>query len=321
MKRAIEHLLCHCGGLRAGETVLVIADRTTAEIAPLFADVATARGGVGGVCLIPTADRHGVEPPDEVAGRMAAAGLVLGLTRKSLAHTHARLRATRAGVRYLSLPGYTAELLGDPAVSVDYHAQLGVTRAMTQALTAGERLRVTTAAGTELSMNITGRAGNCCPGFVSPDYPLGSPPDIEANVPPIESDSEGVVVVDGSVATESIGLLRAPLSLRIVGGRIASLTGPDAEAVGRAREAFERVGNPRAYVLAECGFGLNPAARLTGHMLTDEGAMGCVHFGFGSNATIGGANDVPFHLDFVVRAASAWVDGRQILANGEPVNG
>jgi leucyl aminopeptidase (aminopeptidase T) len=51
-------------------------------------------------------------------------------------------------------------------------------------------------------------------------------------------------------------------------------------------------------------------------MLTDEGAMGCVHFGLGANHTVGGLNEVDFHLDFVVRDASLWVDGVPMIADG-----
>ena len=82
---------------------------------------------------------------------------------------------------------------------------------------------------------------------------------------------------------------------------------------------FDAAGDAGTRVLAECGVGLNQSATLQGIMLTDEGAFGCVHFGFGANATVGGLNDVPFHLDFVMRSASLSVDGRAVLENGELV--
>ena len=34
-----------------------------------------------------------------------------------------------------------------------------------------------------------------------------------------------------------------------------------------------------------------------------------VHFGFGSNITVGGKNDVPFHLDFVIKKPDLFIDG------------
>ncbi|HOY67834.1 MAG TPA: aminopeptidase, partial [Candidatus Ozemobacteraceae bacterium] len=81
----------------------------------------------------------------------------------------------------------------------------------------------------------------------------------------------------------------------------------------------DRLGEPATRVLAELGVGLNPAARLCGSMLEDEGCRGTVHLGFGSNATIGGRNRVPFHLDMVLRHADLRVDDRPVLENGHLV--
>jgi leucyl aminopeptidase (aminopeptidase T) len=252
---------------------------------------------------------------------MDQADLVAGLTFKSLAHTRTRLSFTDGGGRYLSLPGYTETLLNDPAVTADFHSQFSITKSIAEAFSKGSRVRVATAAGTDIQLDIAGRVGNCCPGFVSADYRLGSPPDIESNVSPVEDASEGIVVVDGSVACEEIGLLHAPITLHVAGGRIRRFESNILEYVETCERLFARVGSPLAYVLAECGVGLNPAATLTGNMLTDVGVLGCVHFGFGSNATVGGLNDVPFHIDFVFRQASLWIDGQAILLDGEPVIG
>ena len=69
-------------------------------------------------------------------------------------------------------------------------------------------------------------------------------------------------------------------------------------------------------MLGEIGFGLNPKAKLTGHMLEDEGCLGTVHFGFGSNTALGGMNQVPFHLDMIVRNLTVSVDDQLILKQG-----
>ena len=59
--------------------------------------------------------------------------------------------------------------------------------------------------------------------------------------------------------------------------------------------------NNKSRVLAELGIGFNKKAKLTGMMLTDEGSAGNIHFGFGSNYTVGGKNKVSFHIDIVVK--------------------
>ncbi len=46
-----------------------------------------------------------------------------------------------------------------------------------------------TRAGTDIRIAIDGRIGNACPGCVLGPGDLGSPPDIEANVSPLENGS------------------------------------------------------------------------------------------------------------------------------------
>jgi leucyl aminopeptidase (aminopeptidase T) len=311
---AVGHLLRACGHLRNEETVAVIFDRDTAQLAPLF----RRQAGAARVLMaeVPCARMHGEEPPAEAAALMLEADLIVGLRTMSMAHTRARQAASRRGRRYLSLPEYTMALLENPAVSVDYERVEPLVRRVTDAFTHGSTGRVTTAKGTDITLDFRGRIGNCCPGFVREPGSLGSPPDIEANVSPVETGSHGTVVVDGSIPCAEIGLLREPVMLRVEGGRIVSFDSADRAVVDTLQRLFTAVGSDKAYVLAECGVGLNEKAELSGIMLTDEGAAGCMHFGFGSNATVGGINDVPFHLDFVFRDATLEIDGRRLIERG-----
>jgi leucyl aminopeptidase (aminopeptidase T) len=314
--RALDHLLRHCGDLRPGETVLIVADARTAAIGDALAHVARRAGATVTRAYDDGARNHGDEPPTDVAQAMRGAQLIVGLRTQSMAHTHARSAASAGGARYLSLPEYSEELLEDAALAVDFRARYPLVRRFSDAFSAGSAVRVTTARGTDVALDIRGRIGNCCPGYVDAPGSLGSPPDIEANVSPVETGSNGYAVIDGSITHPNLGLLMEPVTLEIRGGRIAAFHGP-AQTVAELQRIFADVGDERAYVLAECGVGLNDRAELTGIMLTDEGAAGCVHFGFGSNATVGGLNDVPFHLDFVMRSASLSIDGMPYLTDGE----
>lgn len=314
--KGFRQLLAHCGGLTAGERLVVVTDTAKADMAEGLVAEARRLGGVVELHRIPDMTCHGEEPPPEVADAMASAGLLIGLTTYSLAHSQARRRACAAGARYLSLPDYSWALLEDPSLEVDFHRRAPTVRRVADALSVGDTVRVTTALGTDITMSIAGRAGNFCPGFVKGPGELGSPPDIEANVSPLEDSAEGVVVVDGSIPCPQIGLLRQPITLRVAAGRITAFEGGDEEQRRTVEAMFQAVGSDKARVLAECGIGLNEAAELTGVMLTDEGAMGTMHFGFGSNNTVGGVNDVPFHLDFVFRSPTLVVDGQTLLKDG-----
>jgi 2,5-dihydroxypyridine 5,6-dioxygenase len=302
-----DHLLIHCGALDKDETLVLVCDRTTDQIGRIFQERAERLGSKVIRFTIPDFTHHGQEPPAEVAVAMKNADLVAGLTSFSMAHTQARSTACANGTRYLSLPEFSMELLSDPAVHTDFKQRRPLVQRVANSFTKGSKVRVTTTAGTDITMDIFGREGNSCPGCVENPGEMGSPPDIEANVSPIETSAEGVVVVDGSVPCPEVGLLKQPVTLIVTGGKITDFQGP-AEITDRIKKLFQKVGSDKAYVLAECGIGLNEKATLSGIMLTDEGAMGCVHFGFGSNHTVGGCNNVSFHLDFVFRQATVTVD-------------
>jgi 2,5-dihydroxypyridine 5,6-dioxygenase len=315
----IDHIIINCGGLTDVEDALVVYDVKTSHIAELF----VLRGKQLGLTIesieTPLALRHGTEPAPSVAAKMLEPDLCFGLTTMSLAHTDARLALSRRGGRYLSLPEYSDQLLRDPSIMVDYRARAPLVRRVADLLTKAAKLRVTSALGTDIECDILGRQGNYCPGFVEYAGDLGSPPDIESNISPVESGSNGVIVVDGSIPCPEVGLLPTPVKLTVKNGAIIKFESADPELADTVRALFERVGNDRAYILAECGIGLNDKAKLTGVMLTDEGAYGNIHFGFGSNATVGGKNKVPFHLDFVCCRASLDVDGKRIMEYGNLV--
>ncbi|MDG1144152.1 MAG: hypothetical protein P8N92_05745 [Burkholderiales bacterium] len=318
IKNVALHLLRHCGSLIPGERLLIICDDSTRKVSDALHQQAISMGVLVKCHVIPALDMHGCEPPSEVALAMRECDLIIGVTRHSMAHTKARIDASKFGARYLSLADYSMSLLEDPSLTADFRSARKLVDRFADSFSKGSKVRVQTRKGTDVLIDIGGRLGNACPGYVVSGGDLGSPPDIEANVSPIETGSNGFVLVDGSIPCPEIGMLSSPVGLFIKNGSIVEFEGAS-EVVNRIKDLFSSAESPKAYVLAECGVGLNNKAQLTGSMLTDEGAMGTMHFGFGSNITVGGLNDVSFHLDFVFRKASLSVDGTPLLINGEVV--
>lgn len=317
-KSAIENLLFHCGSLSSADNGLVLCDSGTRDIANSVVDVALSRKMRLSLLEIPALKNHGSEPPDYVADRMESATLIMSLCGFSLAHSKARIRAGKKGARFLSLPLYTWDLLEDPSLLVDFKSHSQQVRNFADAFTMGKKIHVVTDVGTDITFNIKDRVGNYCPGFVERAGDLGSPPDIEANVSPIEDSAEGVVVIDGSITHPNFGLLQSSVKLTVKNGKITCFESDHHAYADALNQLFESSDSKRR-VLAECGVGLNPAAKLTGTMLTDEGALGYLHFGFGANHTVGGLNEVDFHLDFVFRAATLSIDSQVIIQSGVPL--
>lgn len=306
----VEIVLVSLGSLMVGEKVCIVTDDRTHTVGDLFRQRAEDEGAQPFHHNIEPLVMHGQEPPREVARCMKDSDLIIGLTTRSMAHTRARKESSERGARYLSLPEYSMELLAHSALRVDFRRSAAAADVLASRFTRAGRIRIRTEAGTDITLHADGRTGNFCPGYVTAQHLLGSPPDIESNIAPLEDSSEGVVVVDGSIPCAGLGKLTSPISLRIEEGMISSIEG-DPAIVRRLEELFGFYGE-KARVLAEFGVGFNEGAKVCGNMLLDEGAYGTFHLGFGSNHTIGGANDVGFHLDCVFYGGTIQLDGETI---------
>jgi leucyl aminopeptidase (aminopeptidase T) len=306
------HLLSNALAIGEMGSALLVFDRTTSSILPCFRRAAESLGVHLEEVEIPVASNHGQEPPQVAATKFSSHKRIIGLTAFSMAHTEARITATQAGSKYLSLPQYSLELLAHPMVRVDFQALAPLVSKVTAKLSEGSSAELTSEAGTKLTIDISSRRGNFCPGALMANSDIGSPPDVEANVSPNENGSDGIAIVDGSITHPSIGLLRSPVVIEFKKGKAISFRTED-PLVSIALDNLFIGKSDKRRVLAELGVGLNPLAELTGAMLSDEGTLGTVHLGLGSNSTVGGKNKIDFHLDFVIRNAILTVDGETIL--------
>ena len=313
--KAFLHTFTHCIE-EDKKNILVIYDDTTAQFLDAIAEAGAQAGKTVRFIWIPVSENHGSEPGEDVLEQMLGSDAVMCLTRCSLAHTSARNALTNRGIPFLSMPDYNDQMIHNPALLTDYRAALPTVKRYADLLSRGNSVRIVTEAGTDLFLDIHGRSGNCCPGLVNGEYLLGSPPDIEANIAPVEENSQGILVIDGSVTDYRLGLLKKSLRMPIVKGRIERFESTDSSVGPLLSRIFETVRSDRAYYIGEFGIGFNRDAVLCGNMLIDEGTKGCVHFGMGSNWTIGGANNVGFHLDFVMKNATVFVDNDILIDNG-----
>lgn len=302
-----------CARLARDERAVILHDSRTADVAKYVLAECRSRTDAVQVVTVPDLRIHGSAPPPDVGAALEAADVAFCLTSMSLAHTAERQRMTSRGGRFLSLPDYSLEQLASPSLAFDFDDAIATTTVMKSVLDQTREVRVTTGLGTDLSFTVAGRSANACPGVCAEPGTLGSPPDVEVNIAPVEGTAIGTLVVDGSIPCRELGLLSEPLVLGIADGAIQSIEGPQAATL---ENVLDRLGDPRTRWLAEFGIGLNSLAELCGRMLEDEGCAGTAHFGFGSNATIGGRTAVPFHLDFVIRAPTATLDGKQFLRAG-----
>jgi leucyl aminopeptidase (aminopeptidase T) len=172
-------------------------------------------------------------------------------------------------------------------------------------------IRVTAPGGTDITMPIAGREPHASSGLFREKGQWGNLPTGEAYLAPVEGVSNGVVVVDGSMA--GVGMVDQPIRIVVKDGYATEITG--GESAAKLVGLLEPHGLD-ARTVAEFGIGTNDRAILTGVILEDEKVMGTIHIAFGDNKSMGGSVRVASHLDGLITSPSVWFDDRQIMKDG-----
>lgn len=139
-------------------------------------------------------------------------------------------------------------------------------------------------------------------------------PTIEVFIAPVEESVEGQIVVDLS-CSGGIGVLKEPIKLQIRKGRAVDISG-GSQAV-QLREILEAERTESVFQVAELAIGLNPKCEITGVINEDEGKYGTCHIALGSNASFGGNNPAPLHIDMVQDCPTITIDGEVICKDGK----
>ena len=310
-----RRLVSHCTDVKAGEQGLVVIDTATDPlIGRALAQALREVGAVATVLLTDSAKTDSGEAAPPVAAAMLAADVIFTAVKVSLTHTEATKAACAAGARVAALTEWVPEMLEGGGIEADFRAIEPQVMRMARVWDEGSTVRVTSAAGTDMTLDIRGRLGtpHAKTGVVRPGtfHPI---PDIEAPVSPVTGS--GVIVCDASIPYLGIGLLTEPVTLKVEDGRVVSIEG--GKAADTVRAAWEALDDPNVYHLAELGIGMNPSCRLTGRMLDDEGVATTCHFGIGSSYTLGGDVKAKCHYDFVLHDPTITVDGRVVMDAGK----
>ena len=172
---------------------------------------------------------------------------------------------------------------------------------------AGEA-HITCPRGTDLRLDLSGRAGIADDGDLTGERAFGNLPCGEGFTSPLGAEGR---MVTGCLAGIGLPLGELPV-LTIEGGSLASATQPEGE---RLLAALDAAGGQGRNV-AELGIGTNERAELTGNILEDEKILGTVHVAFGASAGIGGTVSVPVHLDCLILEPTVEIGGARVLERG-----
>ena len=301
-----------CMGIQNHETVLVVSDALTRKIGQALFDVS--HDLCREVFMLEMLPRsvNGEEPPELVTEAMQRVDVVIAPLSTSITHTNARRLACAEGARVGTMPGITEDIMVR-TMRADYHKIARLTHQVRDILSAGKTVRVTSPAGTDLTLPIDGINAIASTGLILERGSFGNLPSGEAYLMPQEGKAEGVLVVDGSMA--GVGLITdEPIRITIVNGKAEKIEGGKEAAL--LEETVERIG-PLARNIAEFGVGTNDMAKVTGKILEDEKVKGTIHVALGNNISMGGTVNVPFHVDGVVLKPTVYVGDVLLLKDGK----
>ncbi len=299
-----------CVGLQPGETVLIVTDEPLRSIGYALRRAAKELGSDAVLVEMYPRISNGEEPPAAIAEMMTKFDVVLCPTSRSLTHTAARRDACAKGARVATLPGVTEEIM-IRCMNADYHAIAARTGTLVDRMNTLGTIRVTSPAGTDITLPVKGRRAIASTGLIRARGQWGNLPTGEAYLAPLEGGSNGIVVVDGSMAT--IGMVKEPIRITVTNGIATEISG-GAEAQ-RLIEILAPHGD-KGRSVAEFGIGTNDRAILTGVILEDEKVMGTIHIAFGDNTSMGGSVRVSSHLDGLITKPTVWFDDLCIMDNG-----
>ena len=297
-----------CLNVKKGESVLILTDDSKEAIAQHLYLAALNIGANTILAKIPDLQNDGQEPPVSVARLMKEMDVVVITTEKTMSHTVARRRATRAGARIATMPGITVQMMDEGGMTADFKEIRRSLFRVARKLRRSKVLRIVSEVGSDLRMDITGRAwvtddsGICHKKGDFTNLPAG-----ELFICPVEGSANGTLMVDGSF----IETLQEPVKVSVKDGIADRITG--------AHDVVKELnkGGREARNIAKFGIGLNPKARLVGKVLEDSKVLGTVNVGFGDNSMFGGTVKSPVHLLGILKRPTLTVDNVLIMKDGE----
>jgi 2,5-dihydroxypyridine 5,6-dioxygenase len=306
--------------VQPGEVVLVFSDTFMNPVYPV-ACLAAAKD-VG-------ADTFQIVVPQDaglrsraVVDAWKAADMVVALASFPWLYSKAHNEALDAGTRTLMVeePEDVLRRLF-PIPEVRQRGEAGA-----RLLAAGRRLRVTSEAGTDLTMDKGTRPACAQYGISDQGGRWDHWPSGLVGTAPIEGSVEGTLVIDGGDAILNLGRhVLQPIRLTIRDGRVVSFEG-GAEA-RLLQQYFEAADQPNAYLVSHIGWGTDKRARWDtislrfwewGGIMDGESYYGNMQIAFGANffRQLGGTNVCNFHIDIPCLNNSFWVDDVQVLDRG-----
>ena len=313
MMRGAKKMLDECMAVKKGENVLILLDTSMPlSIAETLAMACREREAEPTIIMMSPVPVDGNDPPPPVAEAMQKAQVIF-LGSRGIFHSPSRIRASHAGARSLTIVGFTEEDMFRGMIEVDFLQAKEVSERVANALRKAKEARITTPAGTDLTLDLRERLERIITMTGVYHHPgEGGSLSLEVAISPRLDAAQGVIVCDASTTLLRPGLIQEPVRMTVRNGVVTEISGGN-----EARKISELLAATRdrsVYKVVELGIGLNPKATMTGSH-KDKAMYGTCHIGIGSNIAWGGEIKAAAHSDFIMYAPKIDLDGKTLLEN------
>jgi leucyl aminopeptidase (aminopeptidase T) len=304
---------------RPGEKALIVTDVAgMAENGDIIRAIAARSRAAGAETLLVEADDNpragGEYLPEGVERMMPGQDILISLTRTTsapLPHHRTPIGLIRSGKArgVFMVKRSRADLLDPCVLEADYAAMSRVADYWQRAFQQGERVRVTSAAGTDLTASLSGQPSHRSdfahrPGRMSPCN-WG-----EVYQGPVVGTANGRFVCDGPIL--GFPWPKRPVVVEIENGLAVSVTG-DPEVAPKLWHLIESHENGAN--IAEIALGINAKANDRSCNTYKKG-LGRLHIAVGNGLVYDQDVNSDIHIDLIMHAPTVEIDGRVIVREG-----
>ncbi len=318
-----------------GEPVCLLAESQSRALNLDIAELAAHRLGCRPFRLVVPTPRSGPVPMRSTGASRALGGhpgalaalkaspLILDLTLEGLLHAPELKEILAAGPRVLMVSNEHPEVLERLVPRAEDEAMV---KAALKRLRAAQRMRVTSAAGTDLTVEIAGAPSAGVWGWTDrPGTVAHWPGGVVVAFPKAGTVAGTLVLAPGDANLTFKRYVESPVRLTLRDDHIVAVEGEGADAV-LMREHLAAWGEPSAYAVSHVGWGLNPRARREALLFHDRrdvngtelrAAAGNFLFSTGANEFAGRYTEG--HFDIPVFGCTIALDGEVVVQEGKIV--
>lgn len=320
-------------GLKPDDTAAILSETQSRELNVHLAELALQRLGVrifhvrlvspaqsAPVPVRSTGASNSVQGLEPVVAALGASTIVVDCTVEGMLHAPELPAILKGGTRLLMVsnehPDVLERLVPDPALTDKVKAGIKM-------LSAAERMTVTSAAGTDLEIDVSDTRGAGVWGYCDrPGHVAHWPGGLVLSFPKAGRVNGTLVMAPGDVNLTYKRYLETPVRLTVADDYITDIAGDglDAELF---RSYIAAWGDREAYAVSHVGWGMNPAARWESLALYDKRDVngtelrafaGNFLYSTGANETAG--RYTLGHFDLPMRGCTIALDGTTIVENG-----